>query len=84
MCSMNGAVEWAIPRDCALTCFAYTRWRTLVNGAPLTINADGQSIWQLAGGFAPVQAITDGETATIRDPCVGTVELKDGESLRRP
>jgi len=57
---------------------------TLVNGAPLTINADDQSIWQLAGGIAPVRAITDGEIATIRDPCVGTVELKDAESLRRP
>jgi hypothetical protein len=35
-------------------------------------------------GFAQVRAITDGEIATIRDPCVGTIELKDGESLRRP
>jgi hypothetical protein len=29
--------------------------------------------------------MTDGEITTIRDPCVGSIELKpDGESARRP
>ena len=35
-------------------------------------------------GFVLVRAMTDGEIVTIRDPRVGTIDLKDGESLRRP
>jgi hypothetical protein len=79
--SMAVTSSLLVPRKIMLIDDVVTRGATLLGAASrIAAELPGAEIL----GFVLVRAVTDGEIATIRDPCVGTIELKDGESLRRP
>jgi hypothetical protein len=80
--SMSVSSSLLAPRRVLLIDDFVTRGATLI-GAASRIRAVLPDCEVL--GFALVRSMTDGEITTIRDPCVGSIELKpDGESARRP